>query len=576
MAATLSAGVSSLILKLDTPYDRVRTTDARDDLEKVRVWCSTTSGFTPSDSNKVFDALSLSVVISKITTDGTTFTALVAGTTYYVKYAFISTIDDVSATAFTISSELSAVPIVASAQTVDISGYSAFVKSSTGTFTPATATLTAVLNGITTPVYAWTITGGTLSASNTSSTVVTPSSSATSVTVTLSVTGAGLTTPIVKSIIMAIIADGIQGYSPPTFYISNYGSTFRKDISGSIYPASGIIIETGYSNFKTSPAPTFQWKKDGVDITGATSFSYTVPASDYSSSTSHIYSCTVSGLDLAGAAKSVTSSTTIPLISDGSTGPRTATGYLYYQTAVAASPGTPSASNYNFSTGQFATLTAGWGYSPISPSTTDTTLKAWASRYSVVEPSYDTATGAAAISAPSASINFDGIVTFSNNTYQTSTQVNTAVTAATANKLEAGTSLNSALALNTTVIDGGRITTGIIDAAYLNLSGKLSVGGAAGDINAGTTTISGGKITANSIDADRLSVSFLQVGDAITDINGNTSATLINGGQIQTGSINADRLSIGQTTSNDRIRMYDNRIEVWVGGNRRVVLGDLS
>jgi hypothetical protein len=575
MAATLSAGVSSLILKLDTPYDRVRTTDARDDLEKVRVWCSTTSGFTPSDSNKVFDALSLSVVIAKITTDGTTFTSLVAGTTYYVRYAFISAIDDVSSTAYTISSELSAIPIIASAQTVDISGYSSFVKSSTNTFTPATATLTAVLNGITSPVYAWTITGGTLSASNTSSTVVTPSTSATSVSVTLSVTGAGLNTPIVKSIIMAIITDGTQGFSPPTFYISNYGSTFRKDISGSIYPSTGVIVETGYSNFKVTPAPTFQWKKDGVNITGATSFSYTVPASDYTASTSHVYSCTVSGTDLSGNAASITSSTTIPLISDGSTGPRTATGYLYYQTAVSAAPESPAASNYNFSTGQFATLTTGWDYSPISPSTSDTTLKAWASRYSVVEPSYGTATGAAAISAPSASINFNGIVTFSNYASGTTPL---ATAASVASKLDTTTANTSTFAngliANTTVIDGGKITTGTIAAARLDLSGVLT---ATSVSNTGTTTIDGGRITSGTIAAARIDLSgVLKVGDAITDINGNTSATLINGGQIQTGSINADRLSIGQTTSNDRIRMYDNKIEVWVGGVRRVVLGDLS
>jgi hypothetical protein len=95
MAATLSAGVSSLILKVDTPYDRVRTTDARDDLQKVRVWCSTTSGFTPSDSNKVFDALSLSIVIAKITTDCTTFNSLVAVKNYFVYYAFILNIDDI-------------------------------------------------------------------------------------------------------------------------------------------------------------------------------------------------------------------------------------------------------------------------------------------------------------------------------------------------------------------------------------------------------------------------------------------------------------------------------------------------
>lgn len=564
MSATLSAGVNSVILKLDTPYDTIRTTDIRDDLIKVKVWCSTTSGFTPSNSNKVFDALSLSVVISKLT-DGTD---LIAGTPYYVKYAFISDIDE---TVYTISSQLTATPIVASAQTVDISGYSAFTKSTTGTYTPATATLTAVLNGITSPVYAWTITGGTLSASNTSSVTVTPAANATSISVTLSVTGTGLATAISKTIVMAIVTDGTIAYSPPTFYISNYGSTFRKDVSGTIYPSS-VTIDTGYSNFKTSPAPTFQWQKDGVNISGATSFSYSVPSTDYSASTTHTYSCTVSGQDLSGTAKSITSSTTIPLISDGSTGPRSAAGYLYYQTAVAADPGTPAASNYNFTTGQFETLTNGWGYSPISPSTTDTTKKAWVSRYVVLEPAYGQATGAATVSTPTAGITFDGIVTFTN--YASGT-----TPLATAASVSTKLSAQDLSASGTTVIDGGRIKTGVIDAAYLNLSGKLSVGGAANDVNTGTTQINGGKIQANSIDADRLTTSFLQVGTAANDINTNT--TKISGGQIVTGSISADRLSIGQTTSNNRIRLYDNKIEVWADNGsgtsvRRVVLGDLS
>ena len=564
MAATLSAGVNSVILKLDTPYDTIRTTDIRDDLIKVKVWCSTTTGFTPSDSNKVFDALSLSVVISKLA-DGTD---LVAGTPYFVKYAFISDIDE---TVYTVSSQLTATPIVASAQTVDISGYSAFSKSGT-TYTPTTATLTAVINGITSPVYAWTITGGTLSATNTAAVTVTPASNATSISVTLSVTGTGLTTPIVKTIVMAVITNGTVGYSPPTFYISNYGATFRRDVSNNIYPTS-VSIETGYSNFKDTPAPTFQWKKDGVDISGATNFTYIVPASDYATSNSNTYSCTVTGQDLSGTAKSITSTTTIPLIEDGERGPRTASGYLYYQTAVATAPGTPSASNYNFTTGQFATLTDGWGYSPISPSTSNTALKAWVSRYVVLEPAYDQATGAATVSTPSAGINFDGIVTFTN---YASGATPLATASSVAGKLDTATATSSSFAnslvANTTVIDGGKITTGTISAARLDLSGVLT---ATSVSNTGTTTIDGGRIGTGTISAARLDLTgVLKVGTAANDINTNT--TEINGGKISTGSIDANRLTIGNTTGSDRIRLYDNKIEIWNGGVRRIVLGDLS
>ena len=94
MAASLSAGVNSLILKIDTPYDSIRTYDIRDDLVKVKVWCSTSVSFTPSDSNLVFDASGLSIIISSIPNGTTTPTPLVTGTTYYVKYAFISGIEE--------------------------------------------------------------------------------------------------------------------------------------------------------------------------------------------------------------------------------------------------------------------------------------------------------------------------------------------------------------------------------------------------------------------------------------------------------------------------------------------------
>ena len=94
MAASLSAGVNSLILKIDTPYDSIRTYDIRDDLVKVKVWCSTSVSFTPSDSNLVFDASGLSIIISSIPNGTPTPTPLVTGTTYYVKYAFISGIEE--------------------------------------------------------------------------------------------------------------------------------------------------------------------------------------------------------------------------------------------------------------------------------------------------------------------------------------------------------------------------------------------------------------------------------------------------------------------------------------------------
>lgn len=307
MSATLSAGVNSVILKLDTPYDTIRTTDIRDDLIKVKVWCSTTSGFTPSDSNLVFNALSLSIVISKLT-DGTD---LVAGTTYYVKYAYISDIDE---TVYTVSSQLSATPIVASAQTVDISGYSAFVKSTAGVFTPTTTTLTAVLNGITSPVYAWTITGGTLSASNTASVIVTPAANATSVTVTLSVTGTGLTTPIVKSVVMAVVSDG-QNATAYGLVVS--AGAIQKTKAGTLNPTT--ITVYGYSAVGAT-TPGLYSGRFKIYENGSATASYTSTTNEsmytYTPSSANITSLKAE-LYLAGGTVNKVDEQSIPVVVDG-------------------------------------------------------------------------------------------------------------------------------------------------------------------------------------------------------------------------------------------------------------------
>jgi hypothetical protein len=89
MAATVTASISSLILTLDDP--------GRDDLDSVIVWGSTTSGFTPSSANVVYKGKSLSVTIANLT----------PLTTYYLKYAYVSSIEPDN---YVISSQLSGVP----------------------------------------------------------------------------------------------------------------------------------------------------------------------------------------------------------------------------------------------------------------------------------------------------------------------------------------------------------------------------------------------------------------------------------------------------------------------------------
>ena len=116
---------------------------------------------------------------------------------------------------------------------VDISGYTSFVQNSGGAFTPTNATLSALLQNITSPTYSWSISGATPTSSTSSSVVVTPTSSSTGVTVTLTVSGSNLSSPISKTINMPVVYDGATGTAGangvmsafPTIYIWTGSST---------------------------------------------------------------------------------------------------------------------------------------------------------------------------------------------------------------------------------------------------------------------------------------------------------------------------------------------------------------
>ena len=216
---------------------------------------------------------------------------------------------------------------------------------------------------------------------------------------------------------------------------------------------------------------------------------------------------------------------------------KNATGYLYYGTASATAPTAPgpvapaTTMGYVFSTGEFTSLTSGWS-TTFAPAPASTTLKMWAVRYSVQE----TVAGGAqtvTISSVFTHQNFNGLVTFTNETYVTpagaTTAANTAISNSTviANKVDAAgatTAANTAIS-NSTVISGKANSS---DVFVTN-----------------TTTIDGGKIYAGSIDVNRLSV----------------------------GPFSAP----GVTRTGERVVITQNKIEVYdSAGTRRVVLGDLS
>jgi hypothetical protein len=158
----------------------------------------------------------------------------------------------------------------------------------------------------------------------------------------------------------------------------------------------------------------------------------------------------------------------------GSTGPRSASGFLYYAYASSSAPAAPTASGFNFTTGAFTTLTAGWSTSFSMPSTniTDTNNnRFWAARYAVSEATFG-GTQTVTISSVFNWTNFDGLVTFSNMSSPSGTNPSGGVT----------------------FIDGGHIiaetlTVDRIESGTITTQNNNTFGFGAGSVISGISTV---------------------------------------------------------------------------------------
>jgi hypothetical protein len=153
--------------------------------------------------------------------------------------------------------------------------------------------------------------------------------------------------------------------------------------------------------------------------------------------------------------------TTLADPTDGATGTRSASGYVYYAFATSSAPSSPTLSGFNFVTGQFSTISSGWS-TAVSVPTPQEGTSFWAVRYAVSESTFggsQTITKSAVFEWQ----NFDGLVTFTN--------------------------IQDGIEDNVTSIDGGKISTtslsainadlGTITAGVINTAGgatKLSLG----------------------------------------------------------------------------------------------------
>ena len=219
----------------------------------------------------------------------------------------------------------------------------------------------------------------------------------------------------------------------------------------------------------------------------------------------------------------------------GSTGPRSASGFLYYAFASGSAPAAPTASGFNFTTGAFTTLTANWSTSFSMPSTDITNTnnnKFWAARYAVSEATFG-GTQTVTISAVFNWTNFDGLVTFSNMASPSGTNPSGGVTfidgghiiaeTLTVDRIESGTTTTQSG--NTFGFGNGTSVFGIASSGFFKSTNSGTAGLAGIATNsvgvAGNTasTSSYGALFSNTYGFDSISAVYVVTGLSVAGPN---------------------------------------------------------
>ena len=248
----------------------------------------------------------------------------------------------------------------------------------------------------------------------------------------------GGTTTLVDEEIITVVNDGANGsagLAAKGIDFTTSVSTFKK-LNNTYTPASATLTAAP----QNLTSPTYSWSvSSGATLSSSSGSSVTLTPT----TSNAVITVTLTATDNS---VNYTKTLSFGVFSDGvgTDGKRTATGYVYYQTASGSNPGTPTATSYQFTTGTFSGLSSGWLTSaPIySPNNTY-----WAATYTAVE---NTAAGNSSsganltFSAATQTVSFTGLVTVS--------------------------SLGSS---GTTTIDGGRITTGLVATDRLDTRGLV-------------------------------------------------------------------------------------------------------
>ena len=246
---------------------------------------------------------------------------------------------------------------------LDISGYTAFVQNAGGAFTPTSATLSAVLQNVTSPTYNWTITGATPTSSTASSVVVTPTSSSTGVAVSLTVNGSNLTTPLTKTMNMPVVYDGAAGEAGSNGLMSAFPTIYIW--TGSSVPPTRPSTTSTYTWGTGDYAAPAGWSTDAPSntIAGNYLWSITIPLNTVATTTTSTLDWTNTLYPIRAVAYNGTNGTDG---TNGTNGVRTAVMEMYKWAASTPTTFPAGASTYTWATGQFTapSTTNGWSLTP--------------------------------------------------------------------------------------------------------------------------------------------------------------------------------------------------------------------
>ena len=190
---------------------------------------------------------------------------------------------------------------------------------------------------------------------------------------------------------------------------------------------------------------------------------------------------------------------------DAALSPRADNGYVYYTESQPNTPSTPTATSYNYDTAAFAGLTTDWQKNPPTINGADATL--WASSFTITEASFG-GSQTITFSAPFKSIQFDGLVTFTNLNAE----------------------LGNASSTEITTINGGLIKTGLVDANRIKIDNATIDTDVSGNLiiktgGVGNTQIAGLAVDTLQIAGNAVNVIRTATSTGDIDVNGSSSGS---------------------------------------------------